>query len=97
MDLRTNHGTHSVPRLYLSSGVPPMVRLDGSLKTLQASPLNAEKIHKMLHDILSDEQRKILDKEFELDLSIDLDKSARCRVNIFRHERGEAAVFRITV
>lgn len=81
--------------LHLSSGLPPMVRLHGALKKLEMNPLAAEEIHKMIYDILNDDQRKRFERDLELDFSLDINGSARFRVNVYRQERGESAVFRI--
>ncbi len=81
--------------LHLSAGLPPIIRLHGSLRRLKMNPLGREELHKMLVGILSEEQRKRFEKDLELDLSHSVSGVARFRVNIFRQDRGEGAAFRI--
>jgi twitching motility protein PilT len=81
--------------LHLSTGLPPMIRLHGSLRKLKMNPLSREELRKMLYDILSEEQRKRFEKDLELDLSYSVNGVARFRVNVYQQERGEAAAFRI--
>ena len=81
--------------LHLSAGLPPMIRLHGSLRRLKMNPLSREEIRKMLYDILSEEQKKRFENDLELDLSHAVDGVARFRVNVYRQERGESAAFRI--
>jgi twitching motility protein PilT len=81
--------------LHLSAGLPPIIRLHGSLRRLKMNPLSREELHKMLLGILTEEQRKRFEEDLELDLSHSVSGVARFRVNIFRQDRGEGAAFRI--
>lgn len=81
--------------LHLSAGLSPMIRLHGSLRRLKMDPLGKEEIHKMLHDILTEEQRKRFEKDLELDFPYEVSGLARFRVNAFQHERGKGAAFRV--
>ena len=80
--------------LHLSSGEPPMLRIHGEVKKINLPSLSKEEVHKMLYDIMGDNQRKIFEEKHELDFSIELADIARFRVNVFMQRRGEAAVFR---
>jgi twitching motility protein PilT len=81
--------------LHLSSGVPPTIRLNGTLKKLKIDSLTKEEMHNMIYDIMSDAQRKKFERDLELDFSICISGVARFRANAFRQERGESAAFRI--
>ena len=81
--------------LHLSAGLPPMIRLHGSLRRLKMDPLGKEEVHKMLHEVLTEEQRKRFERDLELDFPCQVNGVARFRVNAFRHERGEGAAFRV--
>lgn len=81
--------------LHLSSGESPMIRLNGAIKRLKIDPLPREELHRMIYDILNDDQRKRFEKDLELDFSLSIKGLARFRGNVYRQERGEAAVFRI--
>jgi twitching motility protein PilT len=80
--------------LHLSSDRVPMVRVDGDLKKLDQPTLSRNDVHRMIHDVLSDTQRKYFEENLELDFAHDLGESGRFRVNAFVHDRGEGAVFR---
>ncbi len=80
--------------VHLSAGEPPLVRIHGEMRKIEVPPLDAESIHKMIYDILSDEQRKIFEEFLELDFSLGLGDYGRFRVNVFKQNRGDAAAFR---
>ena len=43
---------------HLSSGEPPMLRINGDLKKLEHASLSREDVHAMIYDIMSDADRK---------------------------------------
>src|SRR5436853_592459 len=80
--------------LHLSSGVPPMIRVDGDMKRINMPPLSHKEVHSMVYDIMNDKQRKAYEECFETDFSFEIPKLARFRVNAFNQNRGTGAVFR---
>src|SRR5512136_915851 len=82
--------------LHLTVGNPPMLRIHGSIIPIdpQAPPLTQEKLHISLYDILTEEQRKRLERDKELDFALELKNVGRFRVNVFYTRRGEGAAFR---
>ena len=80
--------------LHLSSGLPPMIRVDGDIKRINLPTLDAETVLKMIYDIMNDNQRKIYEDNLEVDFSFEIPNVARFRVNVFSQDRGPAAVFR---
>jgi len=80
--------------LHLSAGEPPLVRIHGEMRRIEGSPLENEAIHRMVYDILNDDQRKTYEELFEIDFSFALGEYGRFRVNVFKQNRGDAAVFR---
>jgi twitching motility protein PilT len=80
--------------LHLSSGVPPMIRVDGDIKRINMPPLAHKEVHGMVYDIMNDSQRKAFEEYFETDFSFEIPKLARFRVNVFNQNRGAGAVFR---
>ena len=80
--------------LHLSSGVPPMIRVDGDMKRINMPALTHKEVHSMVYDIMNDKQRKAYEEFFETDFSFEIPKLARFRVNAFNQNRGSAAVFR---
>ncbi len=81
--------------LHISAGEPPMLRILGEIKRIEIPPLSREELHIMLYDVLNDHQRKKFEETHELDFSLELKGIARFRVNAFRQQRGEGAVFRV--
>lgn len=81
--------------LHISSGEPPIVRVDGELQKVKVPALSLEQTQSMLYDIMGDQQRKVYEEKSDIDFSIELGDSARFRVNIFRQRRGMGAVFRL--
>ena len=80
--------------LHISSGESPMLRIHGDIKRIDMEPFTAEDVHNVIYDILNDQQRKIFEEHQELDFSIPLGEYGRFRVNVFKQNRGEAAVLR---
>ena len=80
--------------LHISSGLPPMIRVDGDVKRINLPVLDAETVQKMIFDIMNDQQRKSYEENLEVDFSFAIPNVARFRVNAFNQDRGPAAVFR---
>ncbi len=80
--------------IHLSSGAPPMMRLDGVMKRLDPTPLSRDEVQALVYDIMDEEQRKMFEASLELDFSCDLGEVGRFRVNVFMQQRGEGAVLR---
>jgi len=80
--------------LHLSSGVPPMIRVDGDVKRVNMPALAHKDVHSMIYDIMNDKQRKDFEEFLETDFSFEIPKLARFRVNAFNQQRGAGAVFR---
>jgi len=80
--------------LHLSSGLPPMIRIDGEIRRLSAAPLTSSQILKMIYGIMNDRQRRIFDEDSDMDFSYGVDGLARFRVNAFQQLRGTSAAFR---
>jgi twitching motility protein PilT len=81
--------------LHLSSGEPPMLRLNGDIKRIDHAELSADEVHNMAFDVMSDSQRRVFQERHDIDFSFELGDIARFRVNVFLTRRGEAAVFRV--
>jgi twitching motility protein PilT len=80
--------------LHLSAGVPPMIRVDGDVRRLNAPPLQHKDVHDLVYDIMNDKQRKDYEEFLETDFSFEIPGLARFRVNAFNQNRGAGAVFR---
>ena len=81
--------------LHLSAGMPPLLRVDGELRRIDAPPVEPGELASAMGGIMNGRQRKEYEELLETDFSIDLPGIARFRVNVFRQNRGPAAVFRV--
>ena len=69
--------------VHLSAGSPPIVRIDGDMKRLDYPELKDEEVHRMIYDLMNDNQRKNFEELHELDFSFELGDIGRFRVNAF--------------
>ena len=80
--------------LHLSSGLPPMIRVNGDIRRINLPAMEHKDVHAMIYDIMNDGQRKIYEENLECDFSFAVPNLARFRVNAFVQNRGAAAVMR---
>ncbi|MBR2542990.1 type IV pilus twitching motility protein PilT [Candidatus Saccharibacteria bacterium] len=82
--------------MHIQYGLPPIIRVDGSLVPISGgTPLNEDIVRELIFATLDEDQQKILIKDKEFDYSFAFGDIARFRVNAF-HERGKlAAAFRL--
>ena len=80
--------------LHLSAGMPPMMRISGDMKKINAPPMEHKQVHELVYDIMNDKQRKDYEEFLECDFSFEIPGLARFRVNAANQNRGAFAVFR---
>lgn len=81
--------------LHLSSGEPPMIRINGDMTRIKMPSIDHREVQAMVYDIMNDGQRKHFEEHMEIDFSFALGDIARFRVNAFEQRRGMGAVFRV--
>lgn len=82
--------------LHLKAGEPPIYRIHGDLVRSSKFPkLDNASLQELLLSILNDERRERLNSFKELDLSYQVPRLARFRVNMFWQRRHIGAVFRV--
>lgn len=82
--------------LHLSSGAPPIIRIDGSLRPIpDAEPLSPKVIRRVMYAICTQQQRERFEEGLELDFSYSLAGVARFRVNIYQQRESVGAAFRV--
>src|SRR5918999_3595502 len=81
--------------LHITAGVPPMVRERGHLAPLDFPALTPQDTREIVYSILSNEQRKKLENEWQIDLSHSVPNVARFRVNCFFQRASLGAAFRV--
>ena len=85
----------SASDLHLSAGLPPMVRVDGEVRRIDAPPLDAEQARALVYGVMSEGQRRDYEASRELDFALEAPGLGRFRVNAFNQHRGVGAVFRV--
>jgi twitching motility protein PilT len=86
--------------LHVSAGAPVMVRVHGEMRRLEVvdgpqPPSRADEVRELVYALLTEDQRKELETEKELDLAVSLGAGGRFRANVFFHDRGVGAAFRV--
>lgn len=81
--------------LHISAGLPPVVRVDGNLQRLDSPALSPDDVETLLFPMLSNEQRRKLEQEWELDFSYGIQGLSRFRVNFYKDKGNYAAAFRV--
>lgn len=76
--------------LHISVGLPPIIRVDGKLIRVDHPPLTKDDVEKIIFSMLSNEQRRMLEQNWELDCSYGVEAIGRFRINVYR-ERGHYA------
>lgn len=77
--------------VHITVGIPPVLRLNGSLVRTDAEPLRVQDTQAMLEAITSPEQQEKFWQTGEIDFSFAIPGLSRFRVNAFR-QRGSAAI-----
>ncbi|MBS5801627.1 MAG: type IV pilus twitching motility protein PilT [Brachyspira sp.] len=80
--------------LHISSNLPPAIRVDGKLKRMDYPPLSPDDVENLLFPMLSNEQRRRLEQDWELDFSYGIEGLSRFRVNFYKDKGNYAAAFR---
>src|ERR1035438_5694712 len=82
--------------LHLQVGIPPVLRVDGSLVQLTGyESLTEESIEALIFSILDEDQKQILLKDKEFDFSFAFGDLGRFRVNAFHERSNLAAALRL--
>ena len=80
--------------LHITSNLQPAGRIDGKLRRFDCPSLSPQDVENLLFPMLSNEQRRKLEQEWELDFSYGVEGLSRFRVNIYRDKGNYAAAFR---
>jgi len=80
--------------LHISADHPPLIRVNGNLRSLRKEPLAGLDVRDMVYTILDDQHRKVFDRDLELDFSITVPPNLRFRVNVHSQRGNVEATFR---
>jgi twitching motility protein PilT len=81
--------------IHITSGLPPMVRLDGEVVALPFEKMSDEVTKRMVYDILNDDDLKKFEQTHELDFGYSVKGLARFRVNVYMQRNSVSAALRM--
>lgn len=80
--------------LHLTENAPPILRIDGRLTITDLPKLSREETKRVIYTILTNEQKEMFEKNWELDLSVAMPGLDRFRVNIHIQRGSVEGAFR---
>jgi twitching motility protein PilT len=80
--------------LHMSSGNPPILRINGELHRVDYPPLENDGLKGMLYEIAPEFKIKLYEESGDVDFGYEIPNVSRFRVNFFNQKNGVAAVFR---
>lgn len=86
---------HRASDLHLASDSSPIVRIDGSLKLLDAPAFTDAQLQEMLHEVCPDGKWAQMEEEGDVDFGCEYAQKARFRANYYKESHGISAAFRI--
>ncbi len=81
--------------LHVTTGCPPLLRIDGDLVPLKAAKLTPVETRNLCYSVLSDKQKQRFEEELELDFSFGVKGLARFRGNLFVQRGATCGAFRL--
>jgi twitching motility protein PilT len=81
--------------LHLAVGSPPIIRIDGDLERIRYRSLSEGDFYNLVGPIAPPRIWSQYGETGDVDFAYQMGSDARFRVNLFRQERGSAAVFRL--
>ena len=80
--------------LHLSSGNPPILRINGELHRVDFPPLESDALKAMLYEITPEYKIKTYEECGDVDFGYEIPNVSRFRANFFNQKNGCSAVFR---
>lgn len=80
--------------LHISVGLPPIIRINGELLKTDMPVLSEDDVQQLIFSILTNEQRREVEQNLELDCSLGIHGLGRFRVNIYKERGTYAAAMR---
>lgn len=81
--------------LHITVAIPPMVRINQTLRPYNDIPLTPEDTKMITSAVLNEEQMKVLDKKGEIDFSYIIPQLSRFRVNAYKQRSSYGIAFRL--
>jgi len=86
---------HGASDVHITVGIPPKMRIGGSLRSMDFEKLMPSEIEPALLSIMNPRQKQQLDEKGEVDFSVSIPGEGRYRVNVFRQRGSYAAALRL--
>lgn len=86
--------TRGASDIHISAGISPIFRINGKLIRGEYPPLGKEDSQRLIFSILSNDQRRTLEQNWELDFSYGIQNIGRFRVNVYKTRGSYAAALR---
>lgn len=80
--------------LHITSGVPPMLRVDGEVIATDLEKMLPDLCQRLIYSLLTDAQKQKFEATSELDLAFGIKGVGRVRMNVFRQRGAVAAALR---
>ena len=86
---------HKASDLHVTSGSPPLLRINGELERIAYHELSEEEVKLLVYEVIQQSGIDHLEAEFDLDFAYEIDGIARFRANIYFKHGGLGAAFRL--
>lgn len=80
--------------LHLTENMPPILRMDGRLTLTNLPKLTRDDLKRLVYSVLTNEQKEVFERNWELDLSVAMMEMDRFRVNVHIQRGSVEAAFR---
>jgi twitching motility protein PilT len=81
--------------LHITTGSPPMLRIDGKLVPIKHPPLSIPETKDICYSVLTDAQKQKFEENWELDFSFGVQGLSRFRANVYMQRGAVAGAFRL--
>jgi len=86
--------TKKASDLFISTGIPPSMKINGKIAPISSTPFTADQAKKLIYRIMSPAQKRLFDRNNEANFAISPNDIGRFRVNIYRHQNQVGMVLR---
>jgi twitching motility protein PilT len=80
--------------LHITAYVPPRIRVNGALRSIDHPPLTPAETKALLYSLLNDRQKRLFEEKLEIDFSFGIKDLGRFRANIFMQKGTVAGAIR---
>lgn len=81
--------------LHISSGLTPVIRINGEINKINLTPLSHEQAKELLYSVMQQSDILKLEQQWATDFAVEITNLARFRFNVFYQQRGISAAIRI--